>query len=315
MSFPESYEVDMHGEKVPENKVKDRQLANVNASDDVSIAANYTEQFTTDRVFVTQDELMDWVKAVGKQLGFVIIIRRSDCGSKGRGSKSRQLAILGCEMGGKLKARRTSEDGLWRLTGLRGDHNHKLAENLHDHACVGRITSEEKDMLGKMVDKMVKPGNMLLALKSANPQNLTTIRQVYNERMTHMRALIEIQHLMRLLEEDSTYKTNKYRIPLLEMVGMTSIGFTYTIAFGYTCNEREAEVTWTLQKLRGLILREEDMSKVIITDRDQALMNAVEATFPTTTHLLCQFHISMCMKEKCKLTIQPKEMWDDVGDA
>ncbi|XP_057451954.1 uncharacterized protein LOC130743743 [Lotus japonicus] len=176
----------------------------------------------------------------------------------------------------------------------------------------------------------VKPGNMLLALKDVNPQNVTTIRQVYNERMTHIRAkrgqLSEMQHLMRLLEEDryrhwsrteedSTYKTNKYMIPLLEMVGMTSVGFTYTIDFGYMCNEREPEVTWALQKLRGLLLKEEDMPKVMVTDKDISLMNAVTATFPTAAHLLCQFHISKCVKAKCKLTIQDKEMWDDVGDA
>ncbi|XP_057456297.1 uncharacterized protein LOC130747376 [Lotus japonicus] len=288
MSLPGSYEVDMPQE---------RKLANVEDRHDVPIA-----------VFATREELLDWAKSVGKQLGFVIIIRRSDCWSKGRGSKGMHLIILVCEMSGKykpyksvlvrkgtgtkkydcpfrLKARYTSEDGLGRLTVVRGDHNHQPAETLVGHAYGGRLTSQEKNMVGKMVDNRVKPGNMLLALKDANPQNLTTIRQVYNERMTHIRAkrgqLSEMQPLMRLLEEDSTYKTNKYMIPLLEMVGMTSVEFTYTIGFGYMCNEREPEVTWALEKLRGLLLREEDMPKVM---------------------------------GKCKLTIQ-KEMWDDVGDA
>ncbi|XP_057424905.1 protein FAR1-RELATED SEQUENCE 5-like [Lotus japonicus] len=270
---------------------------------------------------------------------------------KGTGTKK-------CDCSFRLKARYTSEDGLWRLIVVRGDHNHEPTETLVGHAYAGHLTSQEKDMVGKMVDNRVKPGNMLLALKDANPQNLTTIRQVYNERMTHVRAkrgqLSEMQHLMRLLEEDgytqwsrtkedstvirslfwahpvsiklfnqfptvvlldSTYKTNKYMIPLLEMVGMTLVGFTYTIGFGYMCNEREPEVTRALEKLRGLLLREEDMPKVMVTDKDTALMNAVTTTFPTAAHLLCQFHIAKCVKAKCKLTIQDKEMWDDVGDA
>ncbi|XP_057418428.1 uncharacterized protein LOC130712620 [Lotus japonicus] len=325
---------------------QEMQLANVEDIHDVSIAADYTEQFTTDRVFATWEELLDWAKNVGKQHGFVIIIRRSDCGSKGRGSKGRQVATLVCEMSGKykpykpvlvrkgtgtmkcdcpfrLKARYTSEYGLWRLTVVRGDHNHQPAETLVGHAYAGRLTSQKKDMVAKMVDNRVKPGNMFLALKDANPQNVTTIRQVYNERMAHIRAkrgqLSEMQHLMRLLEEDRyTHwgnKTNKYMIPLLEMIGMTLVGFTYTIGFGYMCNEREPEVTWALEKLRGLLLKEEDMPKVMVTDKDTALMNAVTATFPTTAHLLCQFHIAKCVKAKCKLTIQDKEMWDDVGDA
>ncbi|XP_057452536.1 uncharacterized protein LOC130744360 [Lotus japonicus] len=285
MSLPKSYEVDM-----PQERVEERQLSNVEDRHDVPIAADYTEQFTTDRVFVTRDELLDWAKNVGKQLGFVIIIRRSDYGSKGRRSKDKQLTILVCEMSGKYKpykhvlmrkgtgtkkcdcpfrlmARYTSEDGLWRLTVVRGDHNHAPAETLVGHAYVGRLTSQEKDMVGKMVDNKVKSGNMLLALKEVNPQNLTTIRQVYNERMTHIRAkrgqLSEMQHLMWLLEED----------------------------------------------------KEEDMPKVRVTDKDTALMNAVTTTFPTSAQLLCQFHIAKCVKAKCKLTIEDKEMWDDVGDA
>ncbi|XP_057453094.1 putative protein FAR1-RELATED SEQUENCE 10 [Lotus japonicus] len=372
MSLPESYEVNMPQE---------RKLANVEDIHDVPIAADYTEQFTTDRVFSTREELLDWAKNVGKQHGFVIIIRRSNCGSKGCGSKGRQVATLVCKMSGKykpyksvlvrkgigtkkcdcpfrLKARYTSEDGLWRFTVVRGDHNHQPAETLVGHAYAGRLTSQEKDMVAKMVDNRVKLGNMLLALKDANPQNVTTIRQVYNERMAHIRAkrgqLSEMQHLMGLLEEDrythwsrteegstvirslfwahpvsiqlfnqfptivlldSTHKTNKYMIPLLEMVDMTSVGFTYTIGFGYMCNEREHEVTWALEKLRGLLLKEEDMPKVMVTDKDTALMNAVTATFPTAAHLLCQFHITKCVKAKCKLIIQDKEMWDDVGDA
>ncbi|XP_057426413.1 uncharacterized mitochondrial protein AtMg00810-like [Lotus japonicus] len=56
----------------------------------------------TSPVFATREELLDWAKNVGKQHGFVIIIRRSDCG-KGRGSKGRQVATLVCEMSGKYK--------------------------------------------------------------------------------------------------------------------------------------------------------------------------------------------------------------------
>ncbi|XP_057432746.1 uncharacterized protein LOC130725544 [Lotus japonicus] len=157
-------------------------------------------------VIATREVLLDWAKNVGKQLGFVIIIRRSDCGSKGRGSKGRQLAILVCEMSGKYKPYKPVL--VRKGTGtkeVRGDQNHEPVETLVGHAYARRLTSQENDMVGKIVDNRVKPDNMLLALK--DPQNLTTIRQVYNERMTHIRAkrgqLPEMQYLMRLLEEDS----------------------------------------------------------------------------------------------------------------
>ncbi|XP_057432143.1 uncharacterized protein LOC130724892 [Lotus japonicus] len=94
------------------------------------------------------------------------------------------------------KARRTSEDGLWRLIVVRGDHNHKPAENLHGHAYVGRLTSEENDMVVKMVDNKVKPGNMLLALKSVNPQNLTTLEIATIDKWLSM---LDIGHIIATL--------------------------------------------------------------------------------------------------------------------
>src|ERR1044072_4594409 len=139
--------------------------------------------------------------------------------------------------------------------------------------------------------------------------------------------LIEMQHLMRMMEDyryahwtsveedtkvvkaifwshpistqlfnlfptvvliDSTYKTNRYRILLLEMVGVTSTHMTFTIAFGYMTNETEPEVTWALDKLKALLLQQDDMPYVIDTNKDNSLMNAVQTVFPSSAHLLCQ---------------------------
>jgi len=37
---------------------------------------------------------------------------------------------------------------------------------------------------------------------------------------------------------------------------------------------------------------------VIISDRDLALMNAIEVVFPEATNLLCRFHINKNVKAK-----------------
>ncbi|XP_050888875.1 uncharacterized protein LOC127094048 [Lathyrus oleraceus] len=46
---------------------------------------------------------------------------------------------------------------------------------------------------------------------------------------------------------DSTYKTNKYKLPLLEMVGATSVEKTYSIEFAFLESEKEENVTYTLE--------------------------------------------------------------------
>jgi len=45
---------------------------------------------------------------------------------------------------------------------------------------------------------------------------------------------------------DSTYKTNKYRLPLLEIVGVTSTGLTFSAAFVLLSTERENNFIWSL---------------------------------------------------------------------
>jgi len=40
---------------------------------------------------------------------------------------------------------------------------------------------------------------------------------------------------------NTTYKTNKYRLPLLEIVGVTSTGLTFSAAFAFISSERESK--------------------------------------------------------------------------
>jgi len=79
---------------------------------------------------------------------------------------------------------------------------------------------------------------------------------------------------------DSTYKTNNYRLPLPQIVGVTSTGLTFLAAFVLMSSERENNFIWALQRLRGLFLRGDVYPKVIISDRDLALMNAIKVVFP-----------------------------------
>ena len=47
---------------------------------------------------------------------------------------------------------------------------------------------------------------------------------------------------------DSTYKTNTYRLSLLDIVGMTPTGMTFSAAFAYLEGERLNNVVWALER-------------------------------------------------------------------
>jgi len=92
-----------------------------------------------------------------------------------------------------------------------------------------------------------------------------------------------------ILVVDSTYKTNNYRMSLFEIVGCTSTKMTYSVGFAFLHFELEDKFTWALTMVKGLLSSKDNMPKVIVTDRDGALMNAVGKVFPETYTMLCFF--------------------------
>lgn len=49
---------------------------------------------------------------------------------------------------------------------------------------------------------------------------------------------------------DNTYKINKYRQPLIEIVGMTSTKLTFGVAFAYMESDQTNNFWWVLDKLK-----------------------------------------------------------------
>jgi len=111
--------------------------------------------------------------------------------------------------------------------------------------------------------------------------------------------LLNAFHIVLLM--DNTYKTNKYKLSLLEIIGVTSTGLTFSIAFVLLSNEHENNFVWTLQKLKGLFVTV-DHPEVIVCDRDLTLMNAISIVFPKVHNFLCRFHINnlLCLSTTTK---------------
>jgi len=113
---------------------------------------------------------------------------------------------------------------------------------------------------------------------------------------------------------DSTYKTNKYRLSVLDIVGLTPIEMTFLAAFAYLEEERINNVVW-VERFQGIFFRRDAIPQVIVIDRDLALMNAVKTISPKSTNLLCQFHIDKNVKAKCKTLVGQKNAWNYVIEA
>ncbi|XP_047148907.1 protein FAR1-RELATED SEQUENCE 5-like [Vigna umbellata] len=110
---------------------------------------------------------------------------------------------------------------------------------------------------------------------------------------THPKAVKLLNSFNVVFLMDFTYKTNRYRLPLLEIVGVTSTGLNFSSTFAFLSTKRKINFTWVLEKLKGLFLTSKGGPKVIVTDRDLALMNVIANVFPESYQMLESGHWSL----------------------
>ena len=107
-----------------------------------------------------------------------------------------------------------------------------------------------------------------------------------------------------ILVLDCTYQTNEYNIPLLNIIGASSIGKTTQVGLCFLSGEAEHDFNWAIKALHGLFeghgIR---FPRIIITDRQIALMNALKTYFPTSHHLICRWHFNKCVLAKARGSI------------
>jgi hypothetical protein len=56
-------------------------------------------------------------------------------------------------------------------------------------------------------------------------------------------------------------------------------------------SEKTDNYRWTVEKLKGLFIKQDILPQIILTGRELALMNAIEIVFPHTVNMLCTWHI------------------------
>jgi hypothetical protein len=108
---------------------------------------------------------------------------------------------------------------------------------------------------------------------------------------------------------DCTYKTNRYKMPLLHIIGLSPSNSSYSIAFCFMQNEQEESYKWTLQTFFSW-LDPLPFSPVLCTDRDLTLLGAIKSIYPRSPHLLCVWHINKNVLAKTKQYFSSNEEFE-----
>jgi hypothetical protein len=113
---------------------------------------------------------------------------------------------------------------------------------------------------------------------------------------------------------DCTYKTNKFKMPLLNVVGLTPQNKSFFFCFIFLKEDTNPYYFWALQKI-SLLFDGVDRPKVIVTDCDLALMSAISSVFPNSANLLCLWHINKNVLANCRKHFENQESFDYFIDA
>jgi MULE transposase domain len=83
---------------------------------------------------------------------------------------------------------------------------------------------------------------------------------------------------------------NRFKMPLLNIVGTTCLNTTFYVAFCFLVKEEVSDYIWAMEQLQKAF-PPNVQSSVMVMDRELALMNAIHHVFPETHRLLCICHI------------------------
>nr|XP_043615908.1 protein FAR1-RELATED SEQUENCE 5-like [Erigeron canadensis] len=263
------------------------------------------------------------------ELGYVLVIRRTNKNSVNVVNK----ITLICHHGGPRDKRligpskrsnkigcpftlegRPGCDGGWRVTVKDWRHNHDPTADLHGNAYARRMTEEEKEYVGKQSDGGLYPRQIQVMFSLLQEKNYfyqftsnSKNGRLENLFFMHPTSMILWRAFPWVIEIDSTYKTNVYNMPLVEIVGVTSTSRTFNYAYVFIINEQEANYRWVLQSLKCTLV-EGFAIRVVLTDRELALMRALKVVRPESKQLLCRFHIWQNINKHCEPTLRLKDV-------
>ena len=100
---------------------------------------------------------------------------------------------------------------------------------------------------------------------------------------------------------DCTYKTNRYSLPLLNIVGFVATGSTFYLTFAFIRDKKDhmykAMLSCLLEAYEALGLT---ALCTILTDKEVALITAIKFIFPEIKHITCIWYININILKKAR---------------
>ena len=103
---------------------------------------------------------------------------------------------------------------------------------------------------------------------------------------------------------DTKHGTNRFGLKLGCFVGLDNNGLSRIIAASLLLNETEESFCYVFEWFSTVF----GEPKIIFTDGDKQMARAIQNSFPSSTHLLCTFHLYKNFFEKVRPVFWVKKM-------
>ncbi|KAK9755891.1 hypothetical protein RND81_01G057500 [Saponaria officinalis] len=290
---------------------------------------DYNPLFETTTCFADRDKAFDWALNIAEDNGFALV-------KANNGAKNRTHGLLAsyfrCYRYGKSNG---TAKGFGchnhQLTKYKDGHRHYAGLDEEEKAYVEQqycatvfprdIKSglhqktpdkpqpsstqiySETSKIQKKIRGEKKPAQQMLALAvdanyvhwhETNPET----HELTHVFMSHLEAVKMFRAYPHVVLMDSTYKTNVYKMTLVEVVGVTPVGSSFLIACVLIPSESEEGYTWLLQKLVEILECTGASPSAFVTDRELGLIAALRIIFTDTPHLLCRWHLNRAVESR-----------------
>ncbi|XP_058761441.1 protein FAR1-RELATED SEQUENCE 5-like [Vicia villosa] len=226
--------------------------------------------------FTSRQYLLEWVRIEASKLGFGVVIARVDglwrfrvvCGLHNHALETKLLHPIVCRLNHEEK------DSILELSIIKvaprnilADLKRKRPESVSNIKQVYneryRLNIAKIGLRSEMQQLLKLMGDNQYVSRYKACEYKVTVRDIF---WTHPESINLFNIFLTVFIIDSTYKTNNYRIPLLEIVGVTSTDKTFLVGFVFLECEKEDNVTWALGICKTLLVDPHNMPNIIVID-------------------------------------------------
>jgi len=146
-----------------------------------------------------------------------------------------------------------------------------------------------------LLDELTQSPEWVVAHRTDHENRLNALFFAHESQIKLIRAYPDV------LLMDCTYRTNKYKMPLLHFLGVGPIEKQFSAAFTFLRSETELDYYWAVSNFIQLVFNGLKPA-VMVTDNEKALRSTCKRLFPDVPILLCAWHVQQNVLGRAKAT-------------